>query len=502
MPFTTKLAKSSTTAMLVLLLIAAFILSPVSAADPQQLSTSDMDPIKLTYYYPGMVQNDQQLVEDRLNSILREKIGVELNLEPMEWSDYELKIKVMLAAGEPMDLMYTSNWLDFKKYLKLGVLTELNGLMDRYAPKLKQTLNPVYLSGTAYQGKNYAIPNQTNSYSWKGILLNKRLVDKYKFDISKIKKLSDLEPMLKIVKAKEKSAIPVFGKVSDFELSAIQERVGEGPGAVLPGKGTKLVNEFATPEMKSMLRLYYDWSQKGYIQNAKQKNVYDGSDFLFRDTARASRTFAVVVGNGYGFMADSISEWTGIPWTAVPLQGPYVSSDDLYKSMISIPITSKHPDKAMELIELLHTDKQVLDMLVYGIEGIHWEKSAVGAGRIDLISRENAVYGYVPMLTGDIGNPVINSWPANVFAADQIKQKAAFDRAKRSPILGFLYEANYQEGKIQVLCREFITQMDNQPQNPDKVLPAFLQKLKKAGVEAYIASKQKQMNAFLSGASY
>lgn len=499
MPFPTKLVKGSTSAMLVLLLITAFILSPVSAAD-QQLPTSDMDPIKLTYYYPGMVQNDQQLVEDRLNSILREKIGVELNLEPMEWNDYELKTKVMLAAGEPMDLMYTSNWLDFKKYLKLGALTELNGLMDRYAPKLKQTLNPVYLSGTAYQGKNYAIPNQTNSYSWKGILLNKRLVDKYKFDISKVKKLSDLEPMLKIVKAKEKSAIPVFGKVSDFELSAIQERVGEGPGAILPGKGTKLVNEFATPEMKSMLRLYYDWTQKGYIQTAKQKDVYDGTSFLFLDNARANKTFAVVVGNGYGFMADSISDWTGIPWIAVPLQGPYVSSDDLYKSMISIPITSKHPDKAMELIELLHTDKQILDLLVFGIEGLHWESSAVGAGRIDLISSEN--YGYVPMLAGHIGNPAINSWPANVFAADQMKLKAAFDRAQRSPILGFLNEVNSREKKIQEICREFMAQMDNQPQNPDMVLPAFLRKLKKAGADTYIASKQKQMNAFLSGASY
>lgn len=78
---------------------------------------------------------------------------------------------------------------------------DITNMMDTYAPKTKALLNENMLKGAKVNGKLYAIPTYNSSSSKTyGILLNKKLATKYKVDTTKIKKLSDLEPILKNLK--------------------------------------------------------------------------------------------------------------------------------------------------------------------------------------------------------------------------------------------------------------------------------------------------------------
>jgi putative aldouronate transport system substrate-binding protein len=42
-------------------------------------------------------------------------------------------------------------------------------------------------------------------------------------------------------------------------------------------------------------------------------------------------------------------------------------------SMLAIPIVSDHPVEAMKFINLMHTDSKLLNMMLFGVEGTHWE---------------------------------------------------------------------------------------------------------------------------------
>ncbi len=53
---------------------------------------------------------------------------------------------------------------------------------------------------------------------------------------------------------------------------------------------------------------------------------------------------------------------------------PYVTNASTTGAMTAISSTSKHPEKAMELINLVNTDSTLRNLLMFGIEGTHYEK--------------------------------------------------------------------------------------------------------------------------------
>jgi putative aldouronate transport system substrate-binding protein len=448
---------------------------------------------KLILYYPGRETQDEDLVESKLNDILKPKVGVELNLQAIDWSNYDPKLKVLIAAGEPMDLLFTAGWFNYEKYAKAGYLKDLTKYLAPNAPLLKSQINPLYLRAPIVDGKNYAIPTEMNSYSWKGILLNKQLVDKYKLDITKIKQLADLEPMLKMIKAKEKNVIPLFAKEIDFEKLAFVERAGNGLGALTKGKGTKLVNEFTTPEMSANLKLYYSWANNGFIQLNKQKLVDHFKDDSNKTNIKM--TFAVVVGEAAGDLVDSINYSSGFNWIPIPLSKPYISSIDVLSSMLSIPAASKHPELAMKVIELLHTDKQLLNTLFWGVEDLHWIQSEKAANRFEWT--EDSEF-YQPLNSWMFGNPGIASLPSDEYYTDYKKLKPVFDKATHSPILGLEFNAVFKgDLAVNAVYEAFIKKQNETPQDPAKALPALKKALNNAGIDAYIADKQKHINQFL-----
>jgi putative aldouronate transport system substrate-binding protein len=173
---------------------------------PATITKANNEYVQLSFYYPGNEQADSEAVEEKINVILREKIGAELSIYPLEWGTVEDKLNLMFASGDPMDLVFSAEWFNgYTNKADQGYYLEMSNLLNQYAPTLKKQISPTLLSGSAYRGKLFAIPNQNYGSSWTGVLFNEALVKKYKFDISKIKKLSDLEPMLKKIKEKEKN---------------------------------------------------------------------------------------------------------------------------------------------------------------------------------------------------------------------------------------------------------------------------------------------------------
>ena len=53
---------------------------------------------------------------------------------------------------------------------------------------------------------------------------------------------------------------------------------------------------------------------------------------------------------------------------------PYVAvSVHAGGSMLAIPRTSENPERAMMFINMMHTNKELVNLLVWGIEGVHHE---------------------------------------------------------------------------------------------------------------------------------
>jgi len=467
-----------------------FIESGTGSSTEAVEQVEQQESAQIVFYYPGLEQPDHQLVEEKVNEYVQGKIDAELRLIPIDWGSWDTKVKILFAAGEPMDVLFTAGWSDFHTFANNGMLNDLSSLMNEYTPQLKHHMDPLYLEGTAINGVNYAIPNQTSTHTFSGILFNELLVDKYNFDIKGITKLADLEPMLRTIQEKEKGIAPVFGKITDFEKLAMLERIGFGPGALMPGNGTTIVNEYNTPEMMANLKLFYNWSEKGYVHINKQKDMYSV-------LGNEKQTFAIVVGGRKADITESLNFNSGLSWVAVPLKEHYISSTDLSSSMLAVPTSSKHPDKAMQFIELLHTDPELLNLLNWGIEGYHWNESEIESNRIELTEFSD---GYDPGMSWMIGNPGLASLPTTgYYHTDYNKLQQTFEDAERSALLGFQFDDSTAGAtSIAKTYNPFIRQQDQSPEDPVKAVPILVKAMEAGGLKDYITAKQQQIDAFLA----
>ena len=100
----------------------------------------------------------------------------------------------------------------------------------------------------------------------------------------------------------------------------------------------------------------------------------------------------------------------------------------------AISATSEHPEEALMFLDLLYSDPEVFNALVYGIEGRHYNKT--GENRVELIPNS----GYVISSGWEFGNQ-FNQWllpsqPDDLW--EQTKQINA--NAQKSTAYGFVFD--------------------------------------------------------------
>ncbi|MFF3922258.1 extracellular solute-binding protein [Paenibacillus lactis] len=168
-----------------------------------------LSPYKITLVYPATAPKDLQLVQDEMSKYLTEKINATIELKPIEWASWDDKTNLMKISNEPFDLMFTASWFSYAKDVAKGQYLELDDLMAQYGKDIPGILGEDFIKGSRIGGKLYALPTKKEFGQGFGFLLDKKLVDKYKFDISGVKTLEDMEAMFKTIKDNEPGVTPI-----------------------------------------------------------------------------------------------------------------------------------------------------------------------------------------------------------------------------------------------------------------------------------------------------
>ncbi len=125
------------------------------AGDTGGDAATALAPVTYTYASRGVPQ-DLQMVQDAMNEIINEKIGVQLTLEPIDFAAYNDKMQLRLAAGEECDIIFTAPWINsYANNVANGALMPLDDLLPEYAPGLwasmpESTWNAARVNGTIY----------------------------------------------------------------------------------------------------------------------------------------------------------------------------------------------------------------------------------------------------------------------------------------------------------------------------------------------------------------
>lgn len=451
-------------------------------------STSSEKPVELIWYTIGTPQKDLDQVTEEINKYTLEKINATVKINMIDFGDYTQKMQVKVVSGEPMDILFTSSWaLDYVQNARKGAFMELDSLLDQYGKGIKDSIDPAFLEGSKVDGHNYAIPANKELPAQEVWRFNKELLDKYKLDISNVRTLESIEPLLKTIKENEPNITP-YAMVKDFmPVLPFDYVIEKMPMAVyLDTKDYKVVNILESPELKDTLKTIRKYYKAGYV--SPEVDTTTSVDDLFKSGKWFMDRAATQP------MADNL--WTasyGYPVVSTPASDAYIYNWSVMGSMQAISANSEYPEKAMEFLNLLNTDAYLRNLVDSGIEGVHYEK--IGDNKMkNLEASKN-----YDMPTFSLGNIMITylneSDPDNKW-----EEFKSFNAAGvNAPLLGFNFDTSkitQEIAAIQNVREEFWSSLMTGTVDPEQYLPKANEKFKAAGLDKVIAEAQAQIDAW------
>ncbi|MFS0726142.1 ABC transporter substrate-binding protein [Paenibacillus sp. 1P07SE] len=447
-------------------------------------------PVELIWYTIGTPQKDLAMVNEEINKYTLDKINATVKMNMLDWGEYSQKMQVMTASGEAMDIMFTASWaFDYVQNARKGAFMPIDDLLQSHGQGILDVLDPAFLEGSKVDGVNYGVPANKELPAQEVWRFNKQLVDKYNLDISQVSTLESLEPLLKTIKENEPGAIP-FAITKDFmPLAGYDYLIEKMPMAVkLDTEDYKVVNILETPEMKQELQTMRKYYQAGYIPTEvttldSMSDAHNAGTWL-TDRA-ATQPFA-----------DNLwSASLGYPLISTPASEPVIYNWSVMGSMQAISANSKHPEKAMEFLNLLNTDPVLRNMVDSGIEDVHYKKLS------DNVFENLPESKNYDMPTFSLGNVMLTYLnpedPENKWEEFQKFNESGTP----SPILGFNFdtsEVTTEIATLQNVKEEFWSAIMTGTVDPEEYSAKAIEKFKAAGLDRVMEEAQRQLDEWVA----
>lgn len=170
---------------------------------------------------------------------------------------------------------------------------------------------------------------------------------------------------------------------------------------------------------------------------------------------------------------------------------PKLGTDMVTAALTGISTSSKNPERAMMLMNLMLSDKELLNLLTYGIENVHYKK--VGENRIELLE---ASKNY-SMFAWQLGNQFLAyllPGQEDTVWEDTIK---ANNEAMPSVTLGFnidMEPVKTEAAAVGAVYKKYEAVMLTAMLKPEEFLDKMKEEYKQAGLDALIEAVQKQLD--------
>lgn len=466
----------------------ASLFSGCSTASTTTTTASKSEPTKLVYYTIGTAGSDLSKVMVEVNKITKAKINCTVEMNYIDYGDYDSKMTAIINSGENYDLCFTTADDQYLSNVKKNAFTPLDDLLKTDGQGILNQMDSRYWTGVKVNSKIYAVPTDKEIATPYYFVYNKALVEKYKMDISKINTLEQLEPLFKIIKENEPSWTPYLCWQGlsipigyAFPISqAIPVCIDEHSSS---GKILNFYDEKKTVDTIKTMRKYY---QEGYINKdaATAQQTGDPKSFFTLNLAGPDADSALSAGSAY----PKVSHLVETP--------PSITTYSTQGAMVAISSGSKNKDAAMKFINLCHTDVDLCNTLYHGIKGVHWNLDSNNQVKVDT----TAAKGYSPQ-TYTLGSNILAtpiSGSPKTWAADY---KAFNKSAKASVILGFDPDTSAISSEIASITnvtQKYQSQLFSGCVDPDVYLPKMRAELKSAGIEKVISTMQTQLNTYMA----
>ncbi len=477
-------------ALCALSLLGALLLALPAAADAPVYAR-----LVMPLFFEAKIPADIGLIAQEVNRIAQEKIGASVTVVPLLYLNSVAdptrlaELELLAKQGVRLDI-YPSVVPNMEPLA-------LDDLLARYGQDILALTGEFRMSFFTASGPLYRIQTMNDYVAAVGVTMRRDIVEKHGIDLTAIHSLRDLDALFSALCEKE----PALRMVAPYQTRAsIVDRYKHYqavPFSILDVSredATRIVNYYATDGYRETAEMLRKWYERGYLpEDLALQNIHAA------ELVNAGELFSYLCAYKPGIDFEE-SQSCGMDMVTVCLQAPIVTRRSLFKTHWCISAASVNPGKAMQFLNLLYTDSELVNLLMYGIEGLHY--ALLADGTIDYPEGvTHGTVGYQNTLSWQLPNQTIaHVWHGNdpgLWA----ELKAFNESAPVSGTLYFAFDASNvaaENTKVNAIASKYAYGLETGQLDPDVYLPVMLAEMEAAGAEAVVAEAQAQFDAFLA----
>lgn len=462
---------------------------PAPDASKTEAPASDKKdkPVNLVWWTIGNEPKDLKAVTDKINEYTLEKLNVTLDIKYASWGEYGEKLSKIVQSGETYDIAFGASINGYQDLASKGYFADLSQVLPTATPALWDFIPEQLWKGVTINDQIFGVPAFKDSAQSQYWVWDEALVEKLGIDYQNIKTLEELEPALRTIKENDPSSYPLILTKSEG-INGFMATVNELDELLTkPYAGVKYTDASAT--------VISPWEQESVMENLRTLHKWFKDGLINQDAATLAENpkyRPISSEQGYPHAEADWAIAREYPVKSNMFFGPAYSTKSIQGSFLSVSAGSKHIEEAAKVIELINTDSYFRNLVAFGIEGTHYEKT--GDNTIKVLNDGYQVPAYSQ---GTFFNMyVVDPAPATKWTDLQAHIETAFS----SPALGFTFNTDPVKNQVAACANiqdKYEPSLITGSVDPDVVVPKMLEELNKAGYQDILKEAQTQLNAFL-----
>ncbi len=382
---------------------------PTNGTDPKPTESTPTEPTepqleeKTIQIWIGAAgkQKDSEKVWAAFNELLQKYVpNTTVEFTNFPFGEYNEKFTQMIAGEEPVDLAWAGWVVNKPNNIRDENLMPLDDLIADYGKDIVEVLGQNVMNAHVFfDGKTYLIP------SWQGLYGNRHAI----YLVTDIVNLIEDKDWAKKAEAAawkfndEPTAanLEAFMNLMEMYYAAAKAAGKIGAGADLRGYtgwnwglGTcysaatagvhvmrndpdfKSINPNGTDVAYKLYEILASWYTKGYMR----------SDFISAEgltqISEGKITDNTYISYGDGYWSEDTVTSTAAKWgcDVTPItRSSYGYVIQGYDTGMSIPYCADEPERAMMVLNAIYANKDLYNLLIFGIEGEHYTVNADGS---------------------------------------------------------------------------------------------------------------------------
>lgn len=488
-----------------IVLASVSVVSAMSGCGKKEEGDDTQGNVTLRYIMPGPgKQEDSDEVWNAFNEKLHEHLpNVDVEFEVFPMSDYKQQFMLMQASDEQIDIVNMYG-LTFSTEVENGTLAPMDELLEKYGADVKAALPEWLWEYMKIDGVQYGIPSYQMLSTFSAYAFQQEQADKY----------LDKEALKKALYSSNHITDEVYKVLEDY-MQKLKDN-GElylGMNQWKPEKGyegilSNYTIDIDDPECKVMYGFRREDAKKDYERHARwYKKGFIREDSLSANDAGNKQGTK----DGYVIWTEQYTPWLeenleksyGMDIELIPLTEKYYISKDNAASGTGIMAASKHKEEAMQVLNLLQYDRELYNLLVFGIEGKHYNKISDTRIETPYESGQGSMNDKYGIYKWIVGNTSLAFDTQNEHEGySQWWQEDVNSSTWRSRLIGFIPDTTAIADKvdqINAIKGEYLASLiSGSLDNWEEIYDEWMKKIEAAGNSEVEAELQRQVDEFLT----